>query len=50
MSNDERKSVSDRGVSAQNIFCAFAGREATSAMTLSTPGMCTVVSRPALLP
>jgi hypothetical protein len=49
VSNNEQKSALDRGVMARNILCALAGREATSAMTLSTPGMCTVMSPPALL-
>jgi hypothetical protein len=49
MSNDKQNSVSDKGVAARNIFCTLAGQEATSAMTLSTPGTCTVVSHPALL-
>jgi hypothetical protein len=49
VSNSKQKSVSDRGVAARNVFCTLAGHEATSAMTLFTPGTCTVVSRPALL-
>jgi hypothetical protein len=47
--NNKQKLVSDRGVVAQNFFCALAGREAMSAMTFSTPGTCIVMSRPALL-
>ena len=38
MSNDERKSVSESGDAAQNNVWALDGREAMSAMTLSTPG------------
>jgi len=38
VSNDERNAASVSGDGAQNIVCAFDGREAMSAMTLSTPG------------
>jgi hypothetical protein len=47
VSKEEQNSRSESGESARNNFCAFDGRDAISAMTLSTPGTWTVVRRPA---
>ena len=47
VSKEEQKSRSESGDSARNSFWAFDGRDAISAMILSTPGTWTVVRRPA---
>ncbi len=46
-SNAEQKTASVSAVGQWKRFCAFVGREAMSAITLSVPGTCTVMSGPA---
>ncbi len=47
VSKEEQNPRSESGDSARNSFCAFDGRDAISAMTLSMSGTWTVVRRPA---